>query len=668
MKQLVFGLIFLLFIISALFAQEDSALAEADLNPDNILAAGMDELLSYLFLTRDDFKFRDDYSEKDVFRLAIVDSLMRQPLLMHDFADSFRVVLEGFEANPDRVVKFVTYARDTVNTNWKSSFEDMTDKQFSQVNWDLSIKRRKSNLDTRKFKKTIRPKIENIHNQITVFHAICENAMLKREILVVDSMPDFRPIGKENEFIINKYKEIILEDENYKDRTAEEMDSIQHLEEEYVKRFKEIAEDIPDLWLADLSKLFQMVDSLNIAIRSDSKFLERNKPGKPLYEIKSEFGLVAIGSYGDDVYRGDYFMIFDPGGDDSYYISYDIYQPHPTLIADYSGNDFYKAESEFALASGAFSYSFLIDYNGDDIYHGGNFSLGAGYFGVGILWDKKGNDSYFGDTFTQGAGTFGLGLLLDSEGSDNYTGNLFCQGFGFVRGFGGVVDHAGNDTYVVQGKYPESYHIGSHYQSLSQGFGFGINPYLSGGFGFLYDLGGNDAYIADYFCQGASYWWSLGILYDDDGDDKYLSHQYAQGNGTHLTLGYLRDNGGNDVYRTHSVGQGCGHDYACGWLCDKNGDDIYTGHDLVQGAGQANGIGIFTDVLGRDGYYVFLMANTQGYGNPRRDYGSIGVFFDGNGNDHYDGNGKNNAFWTTDSRWGGGLDKESIKADSTETE
>ena len=134
-----------------------------------------------------------------------------------------------------------------------------------------------------------------------------------------------------------------------------------------------------------------------------------------------------------------------------------------------------------------------------------------------------------------------------------------------------------------------------------------------------------------------------------------------------MTLGMLMDKSGDDVYRSHGVCQGCGHDYSCGWLADFSGNDIYTANDLAQGAGQANGIGIFTDLTGDDGYYVFLKYNSQGYGNPRRDYGSIGLFLDDDGDDRYDGNGKNNYFWKSPYKWGGGLDKSLPQpADSTE--
>lgn len=618
-------------------SQNSTAGTTDSINFDSLLSSGLDELLSYLFLTRDDFIFRDDYTEKDIFRLDIVDSLMKNPLNLVDFADSCALIFENFEDCPDCLPAF---------------FEELRGKESGQ-NPKQGLRAKDSPFRFRKLREPLRSVVQNMADELDGCQTMIESIT-------------GGPQTKRHRFITTKYREVILEDENYKRQTPEEMDSIQHLEEEYTLEFAKIAENLSDIPFQKISGLFQMIDSAYSVLGKDEKLRKRSRPGKPLYKIKTAYGPVVIGSFGDDIYRGDYFMILDPGGNDSYYLIYDIENPHPVLIADYSGSDFYKAESDFSLASGAFSNSLLIDYEGDDIYRGGNFSLGSGYFGTGLLWDKKGNDSYFGDTFTQGAGTFGLGLLIDSEGSDTYTGNLFCQGFGFVRGFGGIVDYLGNDTYTVQGKYPESFHTGSHFQSLSQGFAVGVRPYLSGGFGFLYDFAGNDAYIADFFCQGTSYWWSLGLLYDNAGDDRYLSYQYAQGAGIHMSLGYLRDNEGNDIYRSHGVCQGCGHDYSCGWLIDISGDDIYSAHDLAQGAGQANGFGIFSDLAGDDGYYVFRKDNAQGYGNPRRDYGSIGLFLDLDGRDRYDGNGANNCFWRTPSKWGGGLDRGIKSPDSTE--
>ncbi len=72
------------------------------------------------------------------------------------------------------------------------------------------------------------------------------------------------------------------------------------------------------------------------------------------------------------------------------------------------------------------------------------------------------------------------------------------------------------------------------------------------------------------------------------------------------------------------------------------------------------------DNQGADRYYCQSKANTQGYGNPRRDFGSIGLFIDLGGADIYYGNGRDNYYWTTASQWGGGMDIELNPPDSAE--
>ena len=86
--------------------------------------------------------------------------------------------------------------------------------------------------------------------------------------------------------------------------------------------------------------------------------------------------------------------------------------------------------------------------------------------------------------------------------------------------------------------------------------------------------------------------------------------------------------GGDDTYFSKGVSQGCGHDWAVGLLVDTDGNDRYTATDLSQAAGSANGVGIQIDERGNDSYSVISHLNTQGYGNPRREYGSIGLFLD----------------------------------------
>ena len=80
------------------------------------------------------------------------------------------------------------------------------------------------------------------------------------------------------------------------------------------------------------------------------------------------------------------------------------------------------------------------------------------------------------------------------------------------------------------------------------------------------------------------------------------------------------------------------------FLYDASGDDTYASFDLSQGAGNANGIGLLIDEKGDDSYTVKRQHNTQGYGDLRREYGSIGVLLDIEGDDAYSSGG-DAEFW-----------------------
>ena len=193
-------------------------------------------------------------------------------------------------------------------------------------------------------------------------------------------------------------------------------------------------------------------------------------------------------------------------------------------------------------------------------------------------------------------------------------------------------------------------------RSLSQGFGYGNRPDWSGGIGLLLDAAGNDNYSADIFGQGASYWLAFGGLWDAVGNDIYTGYQYCQGAATHLCAAIFYDKDGQDSYISHGVSQGCGHDLAVGYLLDcGSDDDNYTIWDLSQGAGNANGVGVFIDDGGDDGYINKKEYNVQGYGNWRRDFGSVGIMLDISGSDHYSGKGRDSSWWGS-GRYGIGID------------
>lgn len=367
---------------------------------------------------------------------------------------------------------------------------------------------------------------------------------------------------------------------------------------------------------------------------------------------------IAIGGPGKNIYTGRFDFIIDLGGDDIY----NIENNNPpftkggqggfSCIIDLSGNDYYTTKSNFALAGALFSSSFIFDKEGDDYYNCQSVGLGAAIGGLGLLYDENGNDTYHGVTFSIGAGCFGVGLVVDRKGNDTYIANSYSQGFGMTQGVGAIIDNEGNDSYLIDARSLDIGRYEDHYVSMCQGYGLGLRPYYAGGIGLIIEGSGNDIYNTDIFGQGSAYWYSLGAIVDKSGHDKYNGYQYSQGSGIHLAVGLLKDYDGWDFYQSQGVSQGCGHDFGFGLLWDVKGNDNYSAYSLSQGAGSADGIGILIDESGVDGYLskepVYL---SRGYGNPRREYGSIGLFLDMSGNDFYSQAGPDSTVYNS-STWG----------------
>ena len=343
---------------------------------------------------------------------------------------------------------------------------------------------------------------------------------------------------------------------------------------------------------------------------------------------------IQVGTPGPDHYTAP--LTLDPGGDD-------LYVDPPASLAlhlDLAGNDLWTG-GEGSLGGAVGGVSLLIDAAGNDTYRGGRASLGAGVGGVGVLVDRGGDDSYRGVATTQGAGVAGVGLLMDSGGSDNYDGAVYAQGYAGVRGYGALWDGGGDDVYRAGGTYPDMpTRFPDHTLSLSQGFSIGLRPEAGGGLGLLVDEAGNDAYDADLFAQGCSYWFSRGYLVDRQGNDRYHTYQYGQGSGIHLSVGALFDLAGQDAYSGGNLIQGSSHDFAVGWLVDRTGDDVYAANSTAQGGSLTNSATFFVDAAGDDAY-LYRLPFSRGAGRFDRNMGSVGVFVDVAGTDQYDGRSGN---------------------------
>ncbi len=612
------------------------------------------DALRCIKMTPEDLVFRDDYVDVDSFRLELIDELMRQP--MQTTSINTQILSDWTDAKPDgRRFSLPSVFSPYLKMRGKQTLP-LGDKLVCQ---DVDLG---NNQFVRDYSKSLKKLPQPLRSSLAYL-------FLGKRAADSKIMEAFAKLSDEEiGFIRKNFPLILLEDVNDEFKSPEELDKESDYEEELAKKM------IPYLARIDLEKILRAGEELAFATRSCLPLLEdyletspqpkslvkkkKDKENDLIFKLATSSGEIIIGGFGSSRYSGSPAIIIDLGGDDNYDISASQGKDvGSSVIIDLGGNDVYRAEGDFTCGSGFFGTGILIDLSGDDTYLTKNFSLGSGLFGVGMLVDGLGDDKYFGDTFTMGAGSFGMGFLVDMRGSDQYSAALFAQGFGFVSGMGALIDSSGNDNYFAGGRYKDILRYKDHYISLSQGFAYGFRPMMSGGIGILFDLSGNDVYTSDIFGQGSSYWWSLGTLMDAQGNDKYVSFQYAQGAGTHLTLGILEDGDGDDTYISHGVSQGCGHDLALGMLWDKSGDDNYVAQSLSQGAGSANGFGILVDESGDDGYYVSIKDNTQGYGNPRRDYGSVGMLLDFSGKDGYNGNGMDSTWWTTPSKWGVGIDK-----------
>jgi hypothetical protein len=647
----IFALVILIILHTSSFSEERSDTLAPTGSP---LEETLTEALRCIKMTPQDLTFRDDYVDVDSFRLELIDKLMCHPLDVVSFNSNLRS--DWMKATPqERRFSLPYTSLKYLKPRNKTAYWGWIKPGPSKFPWINSYFDQRYDRSIKKLPLPLMNTLTCLFAGITTTNSITQKVFANLKLEESACLRDSFPI-------------ILLEDMNDEFKTPEELDAQSDYEEKLTKKM------IPYLAKIDAGKLVRAGGMLAQVVQNCLPMLQeclRTEPQiKPLVKSKidktndlilrleTSIGEIIIGGYGSSKYSGSPGIIIDLGGDDEYDISINLKkESNSSIIIDLGGNDLYRSEGDFTYGSGFFGTGILVDLSGDDTYLTKNFSLGSGFFGTGLLIDEQGNDKYFGDTFTMGAGSFGMGGLIDLSGSDQYSAALYAQGFGFVSGLGALIDSSGNDSYFAGGKYKDILRYKDHYISLSQGFAYGLRPIMSGGIGILFDLSGNDLYTSDIFGQGSSYWWSLGALMDEEGNDKYVSFQYAQGAGTHMTLGILDDKSGDDVYISHGVSQGCGHDLALGILWDEAGNDNYITYDLSQGAGSANGIGILLDENGDDGYYVGKANNTQGFGDPRRDYGSIGILLDLSGKDRYNGNGIDSTWWTTPSKWGVGIDK-----------
>ncbi|NOG53677.1 MAG: hypothetical protein HND57_05020 [Planctomycetes bacterium] len=297
-------------------------------------------------------------------------------------------------------------------------------------------------------------------------------------------------------------------------------------------------------------------------------------------------------------------VVVDAGGNDVYrYPS----QQRPTVqaIIDFAGNDRYVASgSSDGPGSAMLGVNLIVDHAGNDRYEGAGRSCGVGMMGVGVILDHGGADQYTGTRWSLGAAFYGLGAIIDlGNQSDVYTAHHFSQAIGGPRGFGLILDQAGRDLYRCNGPIPSGYGTDAVYAGISQGVGFGVRGYDTGGIGLLADLGGADRYEAGEFSQGGAYYWGLGILYDRAGRDLYYGNRYGQAFAAHQALGVLADDGGDDTYWGMTAATQSGSwDICSTLLIDRGGNDTYQADGLAQGGASMQAIAWLVDLDGSDRY------------------------------------------------------------------
>ena len=338
-----------------------------------------------------------------------------------------------------------------------------------------------------------------------------------------------------------------------------------------------------------------------------------------LLDVDTPLGRLVVGGKGDNYYEDSVAFLVDLGGKDTYDARFGSSAAAPksgvSLLLDLDGDDEYICEEDDAFGSGFFGVGLCYDCAGNDRYSAMGYSLGSAYVGVGILYDGAGDDRYGSGDFGQGSALFGYGLLVDAGGKDQYTGGRHTQGFGGTWGAGLLLDATGDDTYVAGGGAmgdvlnPEA--TACFAQGAARGYRKappeGAAPdeckLVSGGWGILADLSGDDTYTADSYAQGAGQWSGLGMLIDRYGKDSYTANRVAQGAGRFLASGLLFDVMGNDTYDVKAMGQGAASELSVGVLADYFGEDHYKAGDQSMGyVFSINCVGLLLDGADNDHY------------------------------------------------------------------
>lgn len=327
-----------------------------------------------------------------------------------------------------------------------------------------------------------------------------------------------------------------------------------------------------------------------------------NRDEAVLYQAETSAGPVIVGGTRPKVYEKDAALILDLGGHNLYMNNAGgTREGIPvTLVIDWGGHNRYIARDNFSQGAALFGGGFLIDLVGSSTFVALDGSQGTGFWGVGFLY-HGGNSVFQARKNSQGVGQMGVGLLVGRQGHNSYSCMNEGQALGLYGGAGIMIDKGGHNIYRLGGLEPDHRDPLKSTVSMGQGFGYGLMPGedkmgVPGGMGVLIDEMGHNIYIADYFAQGSSYYFSVGILDSRGANNQFIAGRYAQGAGIHSSVGVLLNRGGDSTFfSSYGVSQGMGHDYGIGFLQSDRGVNDYRGGVLVQGATTRGGLGILVD-------------------------------------------------------------------------
>ncbi len=577
----------------------------------------MKTLLEQNDMSLQSLNFLKDWARDTKFKLPIVVEILNNPLQFPKFVDETEILCENH--NPNEMI--CTYADLLFQAGWVDSFDDTLLENYYNENVHDA--------------KDIFGYVEYVWEVTDHFYqkAWEKISMEEKDILTYLSYSMWQ-----------EEEDSLRYDEFYRSNQITEYDSLS-IEEDVIPILKKI--EFPSLmYAANISQ-----KGFDILKENVPNMTFQNK-NKLIYD--SPYGLMCIGTPHKDRYDEQFVFILDPAGNDMYTspIKTDWANPYYWII-DMQGNDTYRNDTIGNLFHVFAGIGISCDMMGDDVSYGDDYTLSS-FMGYQLAHDMEGNDIYTGGLNSIAAATFGLNILIDENGCDHYSTTELGEGFAGPLAAGFLIDIDGSDMYYAGGKYLHVPLAPFDHRALSQGFGFGVRPYLGGGIGVLYDQTGNDVYQGAVYSQAVAYWYALGIIIDKTGNDFYTAVYYPQGSGIHLAGGFLYDEEGEDhYYSKHGPGQGAAHDYAVGYLIDRKGNDIYS-VEGGNGLGLTNSVALFLDVSGNDRYERNVSSNF-GFANTARNTGSIGIFLDTGGNDiypissdtsGYHENHKNDATWS----------------------